>query len=175
MNARRLLPALVLLGMSFFLYSQAGGSAADFTLADVRVADGTVATVESTARRSGPPNRQRTSEIVLVTLADRPQNLAFRLTAAAGGGIAPGAQVRFEVLDDPQAEFARAERFPDSTFEVRAVGASVDGRELYSAAAEVERADSAGGGYRFAALACLVLGLAWVGVLVYRRNNTRDT
>lgn len=174
MITRRLLPALVLLGMSFFLFSQAGRSAADYTRADVRVVEGTAATVESLPRRSGPPNRQRTSVAHLVTLADRPQNLLFRLTTLPEGGIAPGAHVRFEVLDDPQAEFARAERFADSTFEVRAVGASVDGRTVYSAAAEVERAEGAGSSYRSGAVACLVLGLAWAGVVVYRRNKTRD-
>lgn len=168
MTARRLLPVLLLLGMSIFLFNRAGQADVGYTVADVHLVEGTVATSETSVRSIGTPTRPSTAVVEVVTLAGWPQNLAFGLTMTPAGGITPAARVRLEILDDPQEQHSRAQRFADGEFEVRAVGATVDGQVVYSAAAEVERAESAGSRYRLGALACLVLGLAWAGVVIRR-------
>jgi hypothetical protein len=106
-----------------------------------------------------------------VTLADRPQNIVFRLTVPPEGGIAPGARARLEILDDPQEEFARARTHLDASYQVRALGATVDGQVVYSAVAATERAGSAATSYRLGAIACLVLGLGWAGSTVHRHRR----
>lgn len=157
---------LVLLGTSFFLFHQAGGSDPEFTLDQVHVVEGTVATAETTTGSAGSMRRPTTVVVHSVTLVDRPQNLTFGMVLGRPG---PGAQVRLEILDDPQEQFARAAGFPESRFETSVVGVVVDGKVEQSAAETVARAESAARSYRTGALACLVLGLAGGGVLLHRR------
>jgi hypothetical protein len=137
----------------------------------VHVVEGVVATFDTSVDTTGTPSRPSTSIGYLVTLADRPQNLVFRLTVPLEGGLAPGARVRLEILDDPQEEFARARTHPDASFQVRAAGATVDGDVVYTSAASEERAGSAATTYRLGAIACLVLGLAWAGFTVHRHRR----
>jgi hypothetical protein len=154
--------------MSIFLFSRGGAVAAPAETP--HVVEGVVATFDRSVDSTGTSSRPSTSVGYLVTLADQPPNLTFRLTVPPEGGIAPGARVRLEVLDDPREVSGRARSYPDASFVVRVVGATVDGQVVYTATAAADRAGSATTAYRLGAVACLVLGLGWAGVTAYRHR-----
>lgn len=169
MRMRSLVPVLVLLGMSFFLFDRAGRSEVGYTLDDLHVVEGVVAHHEVARGSFGTGSRPAPVITHAVTLEGRPQNLAFHIATLDDRGIAPGSRVRLEVLDDPGESFARAASYPEARYGVDVEGAAVDGRVVYSAAEAVERSTAAATTNRLGGLGCLVAGVAWAGVLVRSR------
>ncbi|MFI6291538.1 hypothetical protein ACIBEJ_08100 [Nonomuraea sp. NPDC050790] len=159
------MPALVLLGFALFFHDRAGKGEPAFTMAEVRVVEGTVATADTSRTQVGSGNRQSSRVDYTLTLTGRPQNVSFRLDVPPEGGIRTGARVRLEILEDPEEAFTSAARFPDGSNRIHAVGAVVDGKPVYTAAEYVGRGEAAATRDGRVALVFLLLGLAWVAVV----------
>ncbi|MFI9551038.1 hypothetical protein [Nonomuraea endophytica] len=163
---RWVVPALVLLGFAIFYNDRAGKSEPDFTMAEVKVVEGIVATSDISRTQVGSGNRQTSRVDYTLTLTGRPQNVSFRLDTPPQGGVKAGMRVRLEVLEDAEAAFTSATRYPDGSNKIHAVGAVLDGKPVYTAAEYVARSESAASGNGRIALIFLLLGLAW-GAVVY--------
>ncbi|WP_157244487.1 hypothetical protein [Nonomuraea typhae] len=172
-----LMPGLILLGFALFQFTRASQSAPAFAMSAVHVVQGTVATSDTKRTSVGAGNRATTRVDYVLTLTGRPQNVTFRLDTTPAGGVAAGAGVRLEILEDPEEAFTSGARHPDSGNQIHAVGATVNGTNVYSAAEYVSRSEAAAGSARTYAIVCLLLGLAWAGVVGYvavRRGAFRD-
>ncbi|MEU7002288.1 hypothetical protein [Nonomuraea sp. NPDC046570] len=153
-----------LVGMAFFLQSQAANSAPRYALSDVETVSGEVATSE-TAVETG----YRTRRVVnTVTLKGHPQ-LRFTLTGGSPKSIVAGDMVRFEALGDLRKALA-AERNPNASHSIEVVGVAIDGQVVFSAADEIRRAESAVSAYRWPALLCGLTALTWAGLLLWRHR-----
>ncbi|MGW0479250.1 hypothetical protein [Nonomuraea sp. NPDC003214] len=165
----RLVPLLVLAGTALFLFDQ--GARREPVVREVSVLEGTAAGYRSYTDSAGRGNRTSTVVVFALTLSGYPANVTFRLLQPPPGGVPDGAAVRLEVPADTAETLARAARFPDSDYLIKALGASVDGRPVYSAAGDAERASGAATGFKIASAVCALLALAW-GLLLVRRFRT---
>ncbi|WP_049558368.1 hypothetical protein [Nonomuraea sp. SBT364] len=165
----RLVPVLVLAGTALFLFDQ--GVRREPKAVRFSVVEGTAAGYRSFVDGAGRGNRTTTTVVFALTLAGYPPNVTFRLERPPPAGVPEGAAVRLEVPADTADTVARASRFPGADYLVKVLGASIDGRPVYSAEGEAERAGGASAGYKVAGAVCALLAAAWAGLLVRRARR----
>jgi hypothetical protein len=162
----RIIPVLILAGMALFLNDQGARREPGAQVRAGSVVEGTAAGYRAFTDSAGSGNRTSTRVVFALTLAEYPANVTFRLDRPPTGGVPDGARVRLDVAADADESVARARRHPDTAYVIRALGAVVDGRTVYTAAEGADRATAAVGGYRIAAGGCALLALAWLAWLV---------
>jgi hypothetical protein len=169
----RLIPVLLLAGMALFLNGQASRREPNADLTNVSVLEGTAAghrTFTETVRTNRRTSQRR---VFALTLDEYPSNVTFRLEQPPPSGAPDGTPIRLEVAADATDTIDRATRYPDATYMIRALGATVAGRTIYSASAAADRAAGASHAYRIAALICALLAAAWTALVVaqWRRQT----
>ncbi|MFI0416695.1 hypothetical protein [Spongiactinospora sp. 9N601] len=163
----RLVPVLVLAGMALFLNDQAARRERAADPPAVQQVRGTAVKYHTFTDQAGSGNRTTRVVVFALTLAEFPQNLTFRLERPPPGGVPRGTPVRLELPADAAGTVQRAGRYPDAEYTVKALGAEIGGRSVYTAAEGAGRAAGASGAFRTAALVFLLLAVGWAAAALW--------
>jgi hypothetical protein len=165
---------LALLILTWSLFAQADARRPTFSMTDIHVITGTIASFESVAvpERAAAPNINSTTYRARTALRIQgyPPNLLAYVPGSSwnmDADVAPGTIVRLEVTEEPGALAARARANPTATYPLAIDGLQIGGRVHFTASDSITRAENAALVFTRLALAAALASLLWLGWLVW--------
>ncbi len=170
---------LALLVLTRLLFAQADARRPPFTMADIHVLSGAIASFDtvSVPERAAAPQINSTTyrARTAIRLEGRPPNILAYIpgsTWSVASEIAPGTHVRLEVTEDPIALAAQARAYPAATFLLAVHGLQIGDRVYFSASDTIARADNAVRFYTRLAWIATAATVVWVAWLVWAHGQS---
>jgi hypothetical protein len=168
--------AVALLFVTWQCWQQAQRHAPAFQMSEVHGLSGEIAgytTVESLEHAASPNiNTDVLRPRSAFWLHGQPDNLLFYLPGSPWqmeNDVPVGSAVELELTNDPVAQAARAEQYPETTFAQPLVGLAIGDDTVLSAHDTVARAEAAQQRWRWAAAVAGVAALGWLSFVAIRR------